>query len=153
MNEVRFRPVARLRVIDDRRLPQVQRRLERPRDDLLLQRSVLALRPSPPRVRFGGDDARQLIEELAHVRRQRRGELFERALDLVAERRARQRFEQRAAEIQRAQLGQRQPGREPLERLAVDLPPRPPVVSRSIVVRAESPLPRAPADRGGWCAS
>ena len=60
-------------------------------------------------------------------------ELLERALHFVAERRARQRLEQRAAEIERAQLGERQPGGEALERLAVDLPPRAPIVSGPIV--------------------
>ena len=60
-------------------------------------------------------------------------ELLERALDVVAKRRARQRFEQRPAEVQRAQLGHRQPGRQALERLAVDAPARLAVVVRLVV--------------------
>ena len=106
------------------------------RDDLLLPDRPVA--PRRPAIRLGRDDARQLIEELPHVRRERRRQLLERALDIVAERRARERLEERAAEIERAQLGQREPGREPLERLAVDAPPRPPIVARSIVVEREA---------------
>ena len=61
-------------------------------------------------------------------------------LQLVAKWRAGQRFEQRPAEIQRAQLGQRQTRRQPLERLAIQRPPRLAVVSRAVVVDRKTGL-------------
>ena len=134
MNQIGLRPIARRRMIDDRRLAMMQRRVDRARDDPLLARVVFAAH----RIRLGCDDARQLIEELPHMRRQDGSQLFERALDIVTERRAGQRFEQRAAEIQRAQLGDGQAGGEALEGLAAHLPPRAAVVMRSIVVERKS---------------
>ena len=134
-----------------RRLPLVERRLERAGDDLLLPGGSSAA--PAHRIRLGGDHARQLIEELPHVRRQRRAELFERALELVAERRAGERLEQRAAEVERAQLRQRQPGGEPLERLAVDASTASAHRRAIDRRRAESRPLRAPGDRGGSCAS
>ena len=113
----------------------MQRRLERARDDLRLAGVVDA---GPPRVRLRREDARKLIEKLPHVRREDRRQLLERALDVVSEGRAGQRFEERAAEIERAQLRQRQSCRQPFERLAVDAPARPPIVVRSIVVDGEA---------------
>src|SRR5262249_8724438 len=61
-----------------------------------------------------------------------------RTLHVVAERRAGQRLDERAAEIQRAQLGDRQAGRQALEGLAVHPPARLAVVGRSIVVEREA---------------
>ena len=136
MHEVGLRPVARLRVVGEVRLPQVQRRFERAGDELLLPRIVVP----PHRVGLGGDDARQLIEELPHVRRQRRRQLLERALDVVAKRRAGERFEQRAAEVERAQLRHGQAGRQALERLAVHAPPRLAIVVALVVVEREARL-------------
>ena len=49
-----------------------------------------------------------------------------------------ERFEQRAAEIQRAQLGQRQARGQSLECLAVDHPARPAIVVRTIVVERKA---------------
>src|SRR5438876_4435412 len=122
-------------------------RFERPRRDLLRarpadvsSRSCRARVGLSPPLYFCDDDARQLIEELPHVRRQRRRELVEGAFHFVAERRARERLEQCATEIERAQLGERQTGREALERLAVNLPPRSPIVSGSIVEERETRL-------------
>ena len=100
MDEILLRAVARFRVIRELRLPEVQRRLERARDHLLPARVVVAAR----RIGLRRQHARQLIEELPHVRRQRRRQLLERALDVVAKQRARQRREERAAEVQRAEL-------------------------------------------------
>ena len=65
-------------------------------------------------------------------------QLLERALDVVAKRRAGQRLEQRAAEIERAQLRDRQAGGQPLERLAVDPPARPAIVVRLVVEEREA---------------
>ena len=47
---------------------------------------------------------------------------------------------ERSAEIQRAELRQRQAGAQALERLAVDDPPRAPVVARPVVVEGEARL-------------
>ena len=104
MNQIGLGPIARFRVVGEVRLAKLQRRFERAGDELLLPRVVVA----PHRIRLGGNHPRQLIEELPHVRRQRRRELLERALDFVAKRRPRQRLEQRAAEVERAQLRDRQ---------------------------------------------
>ena len=71
------------------------------------------------------------------MRRQHRRELFEGAFHIVAERRARQRLEQRAAEVEGAQLGERETGREALEHLAVDAPACPPIVVGPVVVERE----------------
>ena len=136
MHQVGLGPLAGLRMVGEVRLAQMQRRFERARDELLLTRVVVP----PHRVGLRRDDARQLIEELPHVRRQHRGQLLERALDIVAKRRAGQRLEQRAAEVQRAQLRHRQAGRQPLERLTVDPPPRLAVVVRLVVEEREARL-------------
>ena len=73
-----------------------------------------------------------------------RAQLVERALELITKGRAGERFEQRPAEIQRAQFRQRQPRGEALERLPVDRPPRPSIVARSDRRRGETRLLRAP---------
>jgi hypothetical protein len=54
------------------------------------------------RVGLRGEYAQQLIEKPLHVRRQSGAELFERAFEIVAERRAGERFEERSAEVERA---------------------------------------------------
>ena len=137
MNDVGLRAVARLRIVDDGRLPQLQRRFERTSDDELAMGRVGVGRGARG-IGLRREDTRKLVEKLPHVRRQDRGELLEGAFDVVSERRPRQRFEERAAEMERAQLRQRQAGGEALERLAVHVPPRPPVVVRSIVVEREA---------------
>src|SRR5262249_23739804 len=68
----------------------------------------------------------------------RRRELLERAFDFAAERGARERLEERAAEIQRTQLRHRETGRQALEGLAVHAPPRFPVVVGPIVVERKA---------------
>ena len=111
----------------------MQRPLEDARNDVLMM-PVGLCRPPPQRIRFRCEDARQLIEKLLHVRRERRTQLVERTLQLATKRRSRQRFEQRSAEVQRAQLRQRQPSRKPLECLSVHHPSRPPIVARAVVI-------------------
>ena len=54
-------------------------------------------------------DSRKSIEKLLHLRRQRRLELVERALHIRQQMRARETLDQRAAEIQRAELGEGEP--------------------------------------------
>ena len=134
MHQVDLRPIAGLRVIREPGLTQMQGGFEGPRDELLLTRVVAP----PQRVGLGGNDARQLIEEVPHVRRQHRGQFLERALDVVAKRRARQRFEKGAAEVQRAQLRHGEAGRESLERLTVHAPARFSVVVGLVVVEREA---------------
>src|SRR5207249_47373 len=109
---------------------------ERARDEPLPLRIVL----SPRGVGLCCNYTRQLIEELPHVRRQRRRELLERALDVVSKRRAGERFEERAREIQGAQLRDREASRQSLERLTVHEPPRLPVVSLFVVEQGEAGL-------------
>ena len=75
-----------------------------------LRRRLVGLRVLALRLRrLRRDDARQPVEELLHRRRERGLELVERALQIVEHRRAGEALEQRAAEIERAQLGERQP--------------------------------------------
>ena len=50
--------------------------------------------------RVGGDDTRQSIEELLHLRRERRLELVERALDVGQQVGSGEALDQRAAEVQ-----------------------------------------------------
>jgi hypothetical protein len=78
-------------------------RLEQPGDHLI-GAGIVPLRASWGR----GHDARQAIEELLHPWCQRRLELLERTLDVRQQVRAREALDQRAAEIQRAQFGERQ---------------------------------------------
>ena len=56
------------------------------------------------------DGARQPVEELPHGGRQHGLEFVECARDVVSQRRPREAFDQRAAEVQRGQLRQRQAG-------------------------------------------
>ena len=103
MDEVLLLAPALLRVVPhgddaacDARFEQLGRRLVGLR--------VLALRLR----RLRRNDARQPVEELLHRRRKRRLELVERALQILEHRRAGEALEERAAEIERAQLGERQ---------------------------------------------
>src|SRR5262249_52941855 len=84
--------VARLRVVGDSGLTVIEGCVDRAGGNLLLAWVVHA---PPQRIWFARDDARQLIEELPHVRRQHARELVERALDIFAERRAAERFDER----------------------------------------------------------
>jgi hypothetical protein len=61
-------------------------------------------------LRFCLHHERQLIEELSHLRRQRTRQLLEGAADVGLERRRGETFDERAAEVQRAQLREREPG-------------------------------------------
>jgi hypothetical protein len=108
-------------------------------DDLLLLRS-LAIRSTSQRIRFGCDHARQLIEKLPHVRRQHAAKFFERAFDVVLERRAGERPDQCPAEIERAQFRKRQARSQPLECLAVDLPSCLAVVAIAVVEQRKPSL-------------
>ena len=75
------------------------------------------------RLRLRLHHERQAIEELAHARRQRGGELVERAPDVALERRGGEALDERAREIQRAQLREREAGVvEPPERLLLERP-------------------------------
>jgi hypothetical protein len=78
------------------------------------------------------------VEKLPHVGRQHRAQLLERALEVVSKRRAGERLEQRPAEIQGAQLGDREAGTQTLERVAIHLPARAAVVARTIVEEREA---------------
>ena len=85
-----------------------------------------------------GNDARQLVEKGLHVRRERGAELVERAAEIVTKRGAGERFEQRPAEVQRAQLGDGQAGGEALEGLSVQTPAGPAVIVGVVVVDREA---------------
>ena len=103
------------------------------------------------RARLGGKHRRQPIEELAHAGRQHLFEPRERVGQVPLERRAGHRLEQVAAEIERADLRQREPGFEAVEHLAVDAPSHAPVVVALVVEREAGLLQRrevAP-DRAG----
>ena len=66
---------------------------------------------------------RQPIEQLPHARRERAGELVEGAPHVLLERRRREALDERAREVQRAQLGEREAGVvEPPERLLLERP-------------------------------
>src|SRR5947208_9957404 len=112
MHHVSFRSIARLRKVHDRSLPQIERRLERAGDDLLLLRRVAPARG----VVLRGNHAGKLVEESPHMRSECCGEFLERALYLIAERRGRERFEKRPAEVQRTELREGQSGGESFER-------------------------------------
>ena len=117
-----------------RRLTLVKRGLEGSRFDLSRARSS-RLRM---RLCLGREHPRQLIEKPLHVRRQRRRELVERGFDVGLERRARERLGQRPAEVKCAQFRKRKACAQAFERLAVQHPPRLPVVARLVVVDGES---------------
>jgi len=70
------------------------------------------------RITLGNDRVRQAVEECPHVGPERRGELVEGALEMGAKRRRGQRFEDRPTEVEGAQLGPCEAGRDALERLA-----------------------------------
>jgi hypothetical protein len=101
VDEVVLRSIARSRVVRQQRLAAVQPRIEEAGDDLLGEPGVGGC---AARLRFRRDDFRKLIEKPAHVRRERRGELVECTLEIGPERRIRERGEQRAAEVERAQF-------------------------------------------------
>jgi hypothetical protein len=134
MHDVGLRPIARFRKVHDRRFAQAQRRFERPADNLLPLEPLAAAHG----IVFRRDHAWQLVEKLTHVRRQHACELLEGALDLVAKRRARQRLEERPAEVECAELRQREACSQPFECLAVDPPPRAAIFLRLVVVERES---------------
>ena len=74
------------------------------------------------RARLGRQHRGQSIEELPHARRQHLLEPRERIGQVALERRAGDGFEQVAAQIQGAQLGEREAGLDPFEHLAVEPP-------------------------------
>jgi len=80
----------------------------------------------PPGARgrpLGLDHEREAVEELAHAWRERSRELVERGRDVLLERRGGEDLDKRAAEIQRAQLREREAGVvEPPERLRLERP-------------------------------
>ena len=69
------------------------------------------------------DHERQTIEELTHPGRQRGGQLVERAAHVALKRRRRQAFDERAREVDRGQLGERESRIvEPPERALLERP-------------------------------
>ncbi len=99
--------------------PPAQRCVERAREDLAELPLVALLAAARRRLQH----ARQLVEEPPASRRQRLFDLQERAFRVVAERRPCQHVQQRAAEIERAHLGEAQAGLfELLERSRAELP-------------------------------
>ena len=108
---------------------------------------VMPLRAS----RVGGDHTRQSIQKLLHPRRERRLELVERALDVGQQVRSGEALDQRAAEVQGAQLGKRQAAaRQRPERLRLD-PPELGPIDRLVVDREPRLLERGEVapDRAG----
>src|SRR5262249_9142678 len=100
--------------------PVVEDRVEQFRDALAL---ILRLGGAARRRSLRLEDERQSIEELAHPRRQRGGELVERRRDVALEGRGREAFDERPAEVQSAQLCEREAGVvEMLERPGLELP-------------------------------
>ena len=84
------------------------------------------------------DDQRQAVEKLAHAGRQRGRQLVERRRDVLLEGRGGEAFDQRAAEIQRAQLREREAG-------VVEPPERPARASSSVCRRSTSSNSGKPA--------
>ena len=90
----------------------------------MCSRSVLAV-PGRPVARraLGLDHQRQAVEELAHAGRQRGRQLVERRRHVLLERRRGEHFDQRPAEIERAQFREREPGVvQAPERLGLERP-------------------------------
>ena len=124
MNEVVLRAVTGEGVITDSRLALVECCVEQPRN----RGGRMNRLPSFRRRRFRLQDAREPIEKLAHSRRQNTLNLRKRTGDVRPERCSGEAFEQRAAEIYRAQLRQGQAGLgEGAERMRVELPVLPSV--------------------------
>ena len=94
------------------------------------------LRPAArTRARLGHEHRGQSIEELAHARRQQLRESLERIGQVALEGCAGDGFEDVAAQIQGAQLGQREAGVDPFEHLSVETPTDVPIVIALIVER------------------
>ena len=96
----------------------VERRIEQLRHLLAARRRRVCAG-----VRLRLHDERQAIEKLPHAWRERRSKLVERATDVLLKRRGRQALDERAREVQRAQLGQREACLvEPLESAMFERP-------------------------------
>ena len=92
-----------------------------------------------PRSRFCREYRRQAIEKLPHPRREHLLEPRECVREIALEWCSGNCFEQVAAQVERAELRERESGFEPVERLAIDSPVHPAVVV-ALVVEGESSL-------------
>ena len=146
VNDVVLLPSARHRVVVHGDHTLMEDGFEQAGDHVVGGR-VVPLRAS----RVGGDHTRQSIEELLHLRRERRPELVERALDVGQQVRSGEALDQRAAEVQGAQLGKGQAAaRQRPERLGLD-PPELGPIDRLVVDREPRFLERGEItpDRAG----
>ena len=109
---------ARPRVVAHGDNALVKDRLEHGRNDLMGVRGLTLGSGG-----LGGHDPGQSIDELLHLGRQGRLELGERALDVRQDMRAGEALDERATEVQRAELRERQTTpRQGPKRLALDTP-------------------------------
>ena len=106
---------------------------------------------------LGLNRERQPVEELPHARRQRRRQLVERVAHVLLERRRRETLDQRAAEIERAQLGEVEAGLvEAPERALLERPVALAVVDlveerkSGFLERFEVAADRPRRDAGAW---
>ena len=122
LDHVLLLAAARHREVLHRRAAVVERRVEQPGDVLALGLDRVGA-PGARRRPLGLDDERQAVEELAHAGRERGRQLVERRRHVLLERRRGEHFDQRAAEVERAQLREGEPGIvEAAERLRLERP-------------------------------
>src|SRR5262249_38021086 len=120
---------ARHRKILHRRAPLIERGVEEPTDAFALPFLLCVIRRLRARGGVGGRGAlgleheRQAIEKLPHGWREDGGELVERRRDVLLKGGRREALDERAAEIERAQLRERETGGvQPPERLGFESP-------------------------------
>ena len=85
--------------------------------------------------RLGREHVRQPIEELPHARRQHLFEACEGERQVALKRCSRHRFEHVPAQIERAQLREREAGLNPFQHLAIEPPVRAPFFVALVVQR------------------